>query len=341
MLSSTSNSNERLPEIPWGRTWGLALSLLVLLCLGYEGFWRARGFRSSVTDDMALWAKVLHSIPARSPDATVALGASRIRLGLDTDELQRGFNQRKPYQLAVAGSLCLPVLRHLVDETGFAGLILYDVHPGSICGTPFFGTPLAQAEYLQQAQQLSAVSDLDVELRTRLDQLLVSRRSDLTIKSVLVHLLEKKALPICTRWVQADRRMLADYSTFVSVEPEVESATRLPSSQEVFEERFQELARLVDKLRARGGEIFFVRMPSSGQKLEREERLFPRELEWDQIVRRLDAAAFHFADDERTAGLKVPDQGHLDYRDSTRFTEVLAEKMRASQRLRKYLSDLP
>jgi hypothetical protein len=82
-------------------------------------------------------------------------------------------------------------------------------------------------------------------------------------------------------------------------------------------------------------------MPSSGQKLEREERLFPRELEWDQIVRRLDAAAFHFADDERTAGLKVPDQGHLDYRDSTRFTEVLAEKMRASQRLRKYLSDLP
>lgn len=337
MLSSTSNSNERLPTLPWLKTWGLCLLLFGLVTGGYELFWRARGFRPSANDDINLWARVLHRIPDRDPAATVALGASRIRLGFDTRMFEREFNGRAPHQLAIAGSLCFPVFKHLVDETDFTGVVLYDAHPGAFCGTPHLANLDEQARYLERTKELSAINDLDVWLGSVIDLGLVCRRSDLTLKSLAVFCLEQRRLPKFNKWVQFDRQQLADFSDSGFSTPIEADSKEDPREfePEVFESRVSEMKLLVDRFRARGGEIFLVRMPSSGSKLAREELEFPRAREWDELVRRLSAPAFHFQDDPRTAALKVPDGGHLDFRDASLFTQVLVEKMREAPELAK------
>ena len=336
MLSSTSSSNERLPRLPWLKTWGLCLLLFVLTTGAYELFWRARGFRPSANDSVNLWARVLHQVPNQDPAATVALGTSRIRLGFDTRTYEREFNGRAPSQLAVAGSLCFPVFKHLVEETDFNGVVLYDVIPGAFCGTPRLGLLDEQQRFLEQTRHLPAVNDLDVWLASFIDLALVCRRSDLTLKALGVFCAEQKRLPKFNKWVHFDRQQLLDFSDPNSSLQESNPGDKPRQFEpEVFESRVTHMQQLVNRFRQRGGEVFLVRMPSSGTKLEREEVEFPRAREWDELVRRLDTPAFHFLDDPRTAALKVPDGGHLDFRDAPLFTSVLIEKMRLFPELEK------
>ena len=47
---------DRAPCGGWGRTWLGALLLAAALIGGAEAFWRSRGLRPSVIDDLDLWA---------------------------------------------------------------------------------------------------------------------------------------------------------------------------------------------------------------------------------------------------------------------------------------------
>src|SRR5207249_6570468 len=51
------------------------------------------------------------------------------------------------------------------------------------------------------------------------------------------------------------------------------------------EQRFNDVAAAVQKLRARGGKIVFVRFPHSGELKKLEDRITPRTGIWDRVIK--------------------------------------------------------
>jgi hypothetical protein len=99
----------------------------------------------------------------------------------------------------------------------------------------------------------------------------------------------------------------------------------------VIEAQITRAVAVVEKLRARGVEVVFVRPPSNGRYLEYENRDFPREKTWDVLLERTGAPGIHFEDYPDQQGLELPEWSHLSAADAERYTEAL---YRSVERLR-------
>ena len=67
----------------------------------------------------------------------------------------------------------------------------------------------------------------------------------------------------------------------------------------------------VAKIRARGGEVVFVRAPSAGLYYEHEHAGVPRARTWDPLLAKTGAFGIHFEDYPEMRGLEVPEWSHL------------------------------
>ncbi len=103
-------------------------------------------------------------------------------------------------------------------------------------------------------------------------------------------------------------------------------ATEHPTPEEL-DDDFLEIDSLVRRIRRRGGDVVFVRMPSSGERLQIEEEFHPRVTYWDRFVTSSSAKCIHWADLKFDRELSCPDDSHLDCRDTVRFTDALADEL--------------
>jgi hypothetical protein len=84
----------------------------------------------------------------------------------------------------------------------------------------------------------------------------------------------------------------------------------------------------VRKIQARGGEVVFVRPPSAGPYLERENRRAPRAATWDRLLAATGSVGVHFEDYPETRSLDVPEWSHLSRESAARFTRAYVEALR-------------
>ena len=77
----------------------------------------------------------------------------------------------------------------------------------------------------------------------------------------------------------------------------------------------------VDKIRARGGQVIFVRTPSSGGFLMGEKMGYPREKYWDRLLAETKCAGIHFQDYPAIDHFECPELSHLKQSDAKIFTE--------------------
>ena len=80
----------------------------------------------------------------------------------------------------------------------------------------------------------------------------------------------------------------------------------------------------VDKIKGRGGQVLFVRTPSSGPYYSMgESKAFPREKYWERILAVTNCAGIHFADYPAIANFVCPEFSHLSQTDAIVFTKNL------------------
>jgi hypothetical protein len=83
----------------------------------------------------------------------------------------------------------------------------------------------------------------------------------------------------------------------------------------------------VTKLRARGVRVLFVRMPSTGEYLAYENKMFPRARTWDVLLARTGAPGIYFEDYAElrpdVQGYYLPEWSHMTRADGERFTAAL------------------
>ena len=352
MHSSTSNSDfdfaRVVPDVPWKAV----VAAVALLTLAATAAWEIRartaGYAPSLNDTPDLWAEQRAKV---RPDSMVLVGTSRMLFNADLDVLEQAFG-RRPVQLALAGSSPFPVLADLAADRNFHGTVILDIVPAMFLA-PAGSPPMAVS---QKALRRRDEWNLAQKWSHRLGQLLEERvaflkQEDLTLGQML------KRLPIPNRahahigpdlppyfyTVDRDRRgrMFEQAAVIGSPLQQQVANTWLPlftlppppsfipveqfqqMMGRAIEQRFQDTAKHIATLRARGVKVVFVRMPVQGPLVQKEEAIVPLALGWGRLVQENGVPAINFADHPELSSFTLPEWSHLSAPDSVEFTKRL------------------
>jgi hypothetical protein len=97
--------------------------------------------------------------------------------------------------------------------------------------------------------------------------------------------------------------------------------------------RFVDTKACIDKLRARGGKIVFVRFPVTGELKKLEDAQTPRAQTWDPLIQQTGAPGIYFEDFLELASFECPEWSHLSAGDSVEFTKRMVRHLRQALQL--------
>ncbi len=328
-----------MPQGRWAATGLLALVLTLLVLGGWEVYWRGRGFTSALVDDNNLWAMTRRTLRSNDPHQAALLGASRMQLGIDLPTFQRETGYR-PVQLAMDGCLCLPILEHLANSSGFRGLVVCDVWP-----TAFYKRdPAAGAAAAAiRCYERSTISQIVEEwLQLRLHQLFAFRRPEFSPRQLLKALQTRTwPKPAHTR-LFADRSKRGDFTLIKTfdlpayVRPEQPPPGDPQSkSPEQWRADVTAIQSMVARIQGRGGQVVFFYFPATGGTRQWEEEQWPRYKYWDVLATNTTATCIHPDDYPVLGRFLARDGSHLDFRDTPAFTRefarILSARLRGEQ----------
>jgi hypothetical protein len=347
-----------IPQIPWRGITVVVVLVVIAVTSAWEFYCRSIGYAPTLNDNGDLWTLARRKV---QPESVVIIGDSRAWFDVDLDEIQKGLGKR-PVQLAMPGSCGYPVLADLAKDENFHGTIICGIVPRLFFAPP--GTPpMERAEktlrrFHNQTLAQRASEYLAIPLEEHVAFL---KQEDLTLEELL------KRLPIPNRPSALVPPRLPPYFSTIDRErrsrmieecarPDSELAKRIQQiwiplftppppptyipkdvfmakAHEAIENRFRDITAAVEKLRARGGKIVFVRFPHSGGLKELEDRQTPRAQTWDPLVKSTGAPGIYYQDFPELAGFNCPEWSHLSAGDSVEFTKRLVPHLRAALQL--------
>lgn len=320
------------PHLAYLRLWLLSILIAALLLSGEDAFWRNRGYRPFVDDTPSLWTYHCGSLDPDDHRTIVFLGTSRMRGAIDTTLLR----QNSPYsvvQLAVDGSKSpIGAMAYLVDHVGFSGVIVCEVLAPLMDESRWAD----QSGYYDHAAAWP--ESIDEISRSVVRSLLVSRNRRLALRSVVARLVNGVELPapsyVASRFdrsVQFDFSLVPDLSSVRTIRTEALRAEYADADFPTVASLNSELKTidgLIRRLQQRGGEAVMLRLPSTGERLEIEERYHPRQEYWSSFREHCGGEWIHFSDVPALREIDCPDESHVDQRDAKRLTAGLLEELR-------------
>ena len=345
MPSSTSSFERPLPAQRWGRMAIVTLALTTLLGAGWEILARKRGFVPRLDDTPDLWARARERLDDAPPDQIVLLGSSRMLFDLDIEEFHKAAGGPRPIQLATVGTNELYLLEQLASS-GFRGTAIVSFVPG-LTFLPARAAMRIVRKAVERYEKGSLAQRASAWLWQRLDSQLASLNSDeLTLRKLIEQVdipqragLEGRAMFLPYMYdVDEERRgwlfegVISDADRSDQIKANwvfTDPPSHDPPAQQAAEKeglRQQILWReynAVRRIRARGGQVIFVRFPASGGVLQQENHDFPRAETWDALLAVTGAPGIHFEDHAELASFSCPEWSHLSGPDSTEFTRRL------------------
>lgn len=338
--------------------WLALLAGAALLCLFAAAAmeWRldALGYRPTARDSQERWQAERTRAARLGERALILVGASRFQLGLDIDVLRRETGL-EPVQLAMDGSAGEPILEGLARDPKIRGTILYDYYDHAV------GARGGVAEHMQRRYEKSAglprfwaqpAERIEARLSEWLHERLRAYSDGASPMDALRWRILQSAEARQYLITRPDRSRLADYTRVdmpafyyrrvartlgeeINVQvPDIEAilarrvAALVPADEGGFAEAAKEVGAMAARIRARGGQVIFVAMPSSGLVREIERRRYPRERFWDHFLAEADVPGIHFENEPELRRYECPDGSHLDARDRAPYTAALAELMK-------------
>lgn len=311
------------------KTWGLVLAGVLLIMGTWEGYWRMQGFRPVIEDDRKLW----HLIRSRVNDSTqaVIIGASRIQLGFHPDVFAENTGI-VPKILAIDGNAPFSVMKDLADDPQFKGTLFCSIHPRWIAES--FPRKDRAAKWVRKYRSPTLLSRVELHLSLVLQETFVFRYPGLSLDKLKQRYEQRRwpprpAYSILRRDRYREAHFTAEntpkiYASRVKRVREITAASTVLDSK-AFIEQVKEIQSYADKIRSRGGQVIYIRMPSSGEVRTLEDRVWPRKRYWNRFVETISGTTIHFEDHASLSGFICPDGSHLSVADAKRFTaKVLA-----------------
>jgi hypothetical protein len=335
MPSSISSSERAIPDRPWPAILAAVVLATMVLTAGWELYWRGVGFVDhDYVDTPGLWRMARSRATG---DRTILIGSSRTYFDINLRAWAEKTDGREPVQLALVGTSPRGVLTELANDSTVSGLVVVGVTPGIFFRTrkgylgdfPERAAKETPSEWLGQRlfmrmEDLFAFIDWDTRLGTILERQPLPLRSGMELDRAVRKISNTDA----DRQTYLDDRILRD-SAYRQLARDIwldgtEGPNRRPvPGEDSVTALIGELTRDIARIRARGGDVAFVRFPSGGPLRELERREFPRERYWDRIARETGAAAIHFEDHPALRAYDPPEWSHLSRADAERFTRAL------------------
>jgi hypothetical protein len=347
-----------IPPLPWRGITVVVVVIVMAAAAAWEFYCRSIGYGPTLNDNEDLWTITRRRV---QPESIVIVGDSRGWFDLDLDELQKGLGKR-PVQLAMGGSCAYPVLANLVNDENFHGTIICSVVPRLFVAPP--GTPpMDRAEKVvrrshrqtpaQRASQYLAMpleervaflKKEELDLAELLSRLPIPNRPGALVPPRLPPYFgtldrERRARMIeeCARPGSELQKTIQQIWLPLFTPPPL--PTYIPPGEfmalmkAAIEARFRDTTAAVEKLRARGGKIVFVRLPVSGELKALEDRITPRGQFWDRIIKESAAPGIYFEDYPDLSGFTCPEWSHLSAGDSVEFSKRLVPHLREALKL--------
>jgi hypothetical protein len=86
-------------------------------------------------------------------------------------------------------------------------------------------------------------------------------------------------------------------------------------------------AEAVRRIRARGGDVIFVRPPSAPELRVNEQQRIPKALGWDRLLVGANAKGIHADDLAQAQNLELPEYSHLSHKCATVFTDAYVRRL--------------
>ncbi len=326
-----------VPKQAWPTATLVALVLTLVGATLWELKMRALGLRAGDLDDgPPAWADERRKIDAGPRDQVALIGDSRILFDTDLDIFQEIVG-RRPIQLALPGTPGVRFLTDLADDERFAGLVVV----GMVEPLYFSGREGLMGGALEYARTESPSQRASFELRRALSRGLAFMDDAYTPFTFV----EQLELPnrrgvkgpyddvwkLSEAWDDRQTRMWSRLET----DPYLRAHAIMvwgdgkgkPLSEEQIQTTIAAARRDCAKLRARGGEVVFLRPPSAPPNRANEETRAPRAKVWDALLRETGSFGVHFEDHPAMQGLTLPERSHLSAADAKVFTRAYAAEL--------------
>lgn len=336
-----------IPQAPWPRIlWAAGLVFAGLLG-AWEAHWRSEWLRPSYRNSDGLWALTHARVADEGGHGVVIVSSSRLLFDLQL-EAWREESGLLPIQLGLEGTSPRPFLSHVARDTRFSGLVVVGVTP-PLFFTPPSGERMTALALTKQwspadrwSQQLSmrlvephlAFYDPDTALFTVVRRQAWPERAGLPPRMPRVRKLSTTRV---TRQNDMWDRVEHDPAYQKIARDTWLALLHLPrpnvppeAIRQGFEQLLAEVGEDVRRIRERGGDVVFVRAPSSGPFLAAENGGFPRERTWDPLLQATNAVGIHFEDHADLRDVELPEWSHIRAGDTGRFTRALVRHLRAA-----------
>ena len=334
---------------------GVGLFLLLIVAGLLEVALAARGFKPTVVDSAAVWARERTRANESGGRGLVLVGASRAQLDIDLGELAKATG-KTPVQLAIDGSNFMAVLADLAADDRFTGTVIVD-YQGGVPDPTYKDAASQYVDYWRHGGHSGDrydFSSMEAALAA-LRQATLRGYADGAgpLAALLSRVLPPKATPqylvtLPSRSREADYARVAmpafyykrvmrnagiddlpDLPDYPAIDRYLSDRIRaIPQASTVhLEENAILLGQMVKRLEARGGNVIFVMYPRSGLVRAADDVRYPRAVFWDRVVPLAGGKGLYFADEPSLRDFTCPDGSHLDVRDKRRFTEALAKAL--------------
>ena len=314
----------------------LALLATVIVLTAYEASLRAAGAVPNFRDNQARWSAERDALGRDSSSSSIALlGASRIRAAMSINTLEQRYPGQNIYSLGFPGRNPCAVFFDLAEKTDFQGVVLLSMNENWVDCQP---GPLQMHNMVARYhQEWNWARELDNWMSGQITQNLMFTDQHYSIRRLIAMGLETgNLIPEPSYSITHKNRQLEfDFSRFTQDElARMQSLGRHTyngrvaignaKDSETWQAGVSNLSAAVDKIRARGGRVVLVRLPTDGPLKLAEHTHFPREQYWDNLSLRVPAdMIIHYADHLALSGYELPDGNHIDYRDAPTFTKAL------------------
>jgi hypothetical protein len=329
----------------------LALLLSLVAVLSWEFYLRKAfytdqsGLKFSYDDNEALWADKRAMVYEPTDQATVFIGSSRMRFDIDIPLWQRMTGEHA-IQLALDGGDPRPVLADLANDKNFKGKLLVDVTEGIF----FYKDEPKKTKQVTYYHNITPTQRFSFRVDRFLEsQLVFLDQENFSLNSLLNHLkLPRRAgvipevvWPVVGTAINYDRQeyftpaFLADstksnktksiWKFFYKEYPDT------PVTGKKLDSLILRVKGYADKIKARGGQVIFVRTPSCGWYKDTEDKDYPRKLYWDRLLELTGCQGVYFEDYPATAHFICPEWSHLSPDDARIYTENLANILRTEK----------
>lgn len=316
----------------------LAFVLMLIAVFSWEFYLRSKGFETTFTDDPSLWTHKRDMVYEPADKATVFIGSSRIKFDLDIPTWE-SITGDHAIQLACVGSNPVPILENLANDNNFKGRLIVDVTEGLFFSTSP-GNAQRPVENMKYFKERTPAQRAGFYINRLLESNFVFLDKEwLSLNACLgeMPLKDRKGVynfhgfPSDFGRVKFNRQeyMTDKFCNDTTLQNKVKSiwdgfrkASKDPPVSGVKLDSILNAVKIaVDKIKSRGGQVLFVRTPSSGPFLLGENRGFPREKYWERILTVTNSIGIHFADYPAIAHFVCPEFSHLTQTDAITFTK--------------------